>query len=109
MSCVNSFFSFFDREVELVGLGSVIRIYPQTYISWSEQAPGSLFHPCNESGIIDCDFLGPFWCNIKVDPERKVPCGLYKLLVGYVAHQMKEKIRFQKLFLSFLSEIFIDI
>ena len=38
--------------------------------SRSEQAPGSVFHPCDKSGKIDCDFLGPFWNNIKVDPER---------------------------------------
>ena len=38
--------------------------------SRSEQAPGSVFHPRDESGKIDCDFLRPFWCNIKVDPER---------------------------------------
>ena len=64
-----------------------------------------MFHPRDESGKNDCDFLGPFWCNIKVDPERKVPCGPYKLLVSYVAHQIKEKMRFQKYFSSFLSEI----
>ena len=55
-----------------------------------------MFHPRDESGKIDCDFPGPFWFNIKVDPERQVPCGPYKLLVGYVAHQMKEKIWFKK-------------
>ena len=38
--------------------------------SRSEQAAGSVFHPRDESGKIDCDFLRPFWCNIKVDPER---------------------------------------
>ena len=38
--------------------------------SMSEQAPGSVFHPRDESGEIDCDFLQPFWWNIKVDPER---------------------------------------
>ena len=37
--------------------------------SRSEQAPGSVFHPRDESGKIYCDFLGPFWCNIKVDPD----------------------------------------
>ena len=36
----------------------------------SEQAPGSVFHPRDESEKIDSDFLGPFWCHIKVDPER---------------------------------------
>ena len=61
------------------------------HISRSEQAPGSVFYPRDESGKIDCDFLGPFWCNIKVVPEKEVLSGSYKLLVSYVAHQMKEK------------------
>ena len=39
-------------------------------ISRSEQAPGSVFQPRDKSGKIDYDFLRPFWCNIKVDPER---------------------------------------
>ena len=38
--------------------------------SRSEPAPGSVFHPRDKSGKIDCDLLQPFWCNIKVDPER---------------------------------------
>ena len=38
--------------------------------SRSEQAPGSGFHPCDESNIIECDFLGHSWCNKKIDPER---------------------------------------
>ena len=42
----------------------------KSHISRSEQAPGSVFQPRDESGNIDCDFLRPFWCNIKVDPER---------------------------------------
>ena len=41
-----------------------------TLISRSEEAPESVFHPRDESGKINCDFLRPFWCNIKVDPER---------------------------------------
>ena len=64
--------------------------------SRSEQAPGSVYHPRDKSGKIYCDFLRPFWCNIKIDPERYVPCGPYKLLVSDVAHQMKKKIGFQK-------------
>ena len=36
----------------------------------SKQAPGSVFHPRDESGKIDCEILGPFWFNIKVDNER---------------------------------------
>ena len=27
-------------------------------------------HPRDKSEKNDCVFLGPFWCNIKVDPER---------------------------------------
>ena len=42
----------------------------QLAISRSEQAPGSVFHPHDESGKIECDFVQPFWCNIKVDLER---------------------------------------
>ena len=38
--------------------------------SRSEQAPGSVFHPRDENTKIDCGFLGPFWCNKKLDPER---------------------------------------
>ena len=37
--------------------------------SRSEEAPGSVFHPRDKNGKIDCNFLGPFWYNIKVDPE----------------------------------------
>ena len=37
--------------------------------SRSEQAPGSVFHPRDESGKNNCDLLLPFWCNIKGDPE----------------------------------------
>ena len=63
-------------------------------ISRSEQAPGSVFQPRDENEKIYLDFLGPSWCNKKVDPERYVPFGSYKPLVSYVADQMKEKIRF---------------
>ena len=35
--------------------------------SRSEQAPGSEFHPRDESEKIDCGFLGPSWCNKKVN------------------------------------------
>ena len=51
-------------------------------ISRSELAPGSVFHPHDKSEKNDCDFLGPSWCNIKVDPEMWVPCGSYKPLVS---------------------------
>ena len=37
--------------------------------SRSKEAPGSVFHPHDNSEKNLCDFLGPFWCNIKVDPE----------------------------------------
>ena len=40
------------------------------HISKSEQATGSVFHPRDESEQNYCDFLGPFWNNTKVDPER---------------------------------------
>ena len=40
------------------------------YKSRSEQAPESVFHPRDENTKIDCGFLGPFWCNKKLDPER---------------------------------------
>ena len=63
--------------------------------SRSEQAPGSVFHPHDINEKNYCDFLGPSWCNIKVDPETLIPFGSYKPLVSYVAHQMKEKIMFQ--------------
>ena len=39
-------------------------------ISRSKQAPGSGFHPREESDQIDCEFLGPSWCNTNVDTER---------------------------------------
>ena len=38
-------------------------------ISRSEQAPGSVFNPLDESEKNYCDFLEPSWRNIKVDPE----------------------------------------
>ena len=74
----------------------MFRPYLDMFISRSEQAPGSVSHPRGESGKIDYDYLWPFWCDMKVKPEIQVPCGPYKLLVSYEAHQMKEKIRFQK-------------
>ena len=40
------------------------------FISRSEQAQGSVFHHCDESWKNYCDFMGPSWCNIKVDPEK---------------------------------------
>ena len=69
--------------------------------SRSEQAPGSEFHPRDESEKIACDFLGPFWCNKKINPETYVPCGSYELLLSNVAHQMKEKLMIQNKFSHF--------
>ena len=59
--------------------------------SRSEQAPGSEFHPRDESEKNDFGFLGPSGSNKKVNPETYVPCGSYELLLSNVAHQMKEK------------------
>ena len=39
-------------------------------ISRSEQAPGSGFNPSDKSTKIDFCFLGPHWCNKKVDHEK---------------------------------------
>ena len=63
-----------------------------SYKSRSEQAPGSEFHPRDKSEKNDCGFLGPSWCNKKVNPETYVPCGSYELLLSNVAHQMKQKL-----------------
>ena len=60
------------------------------HTSRPEQAPGSRFHPHDESVKIDCGFLVPYWCNKNVGHERKVPCGSYDLLVSNIA-EMKEK------------------
>ena len=37
--------------------------------SRSELAPGSEFHPRDKSDKIDFGFLGPSWCNKKVNPD----------------------------------------
>ena len=50
---------------------------------------------------IDCGFLGPSWCNKKVNPETYVPCGSYELLLSNAAHQMKEKLKIQNNFSHF--------
>ena len=52
----------------------------QYYKSRSEQAPGSEFHPRDKSEKNDFGFLGPSWCNKKVNPETYVPCGSYELM-----------------------------
>ena len=73
--------------------------------SRSEQAPESEFHPREKSEKKDCGFLGPSWCNKKVNPETYVPCGSYELLLSNVAHQMKEKLTIQNRFSHFQSQI----
>ena len=69
-------------------------------ISRSEQAPGNEFHPCDKSDKKYSLFLGPSWCNKKVNPETYVPCGSYELLVSNVAHQMKEILMIQNILFS---------
>ena len=69
--------------------------------SRSEQAPGSEFHPRDESEKNDCGFLGSSWCKKKVNPETYVPCGSYELLLSNVAHQMKEKLTIKNKFSLF--------
>ena len=51
--------------------------------------------------------LGPFSWNKKLDPEIKVSCGSYELLVSNVAHQMVEKFMIQNKFSSLLGEILL--
>ena len=46
-------------------------------------------------------FLGPSWCNKKVNPETYVPCGSYELVLSNVAHHMKEKLPIQNKFSHF--------
>ena len=64
----------------------------QSLTSRPEQAPGSEFHPWEESDKNYCDFFGPSGCNKKVNPETYVHCGSFKMLVSNVAHQMKVKL-----------------
>ena len=66
--------------------------------SRSEQAPGREFHPCDK---IYCGFLGPSWCNKKINLDTYVPCGSYELLLSNVPHQRKEKITIQNNFSNF--------
>ena len=58
------------------------KVWVETSISRYEQAPGSGFHPRDESDKSDFEFLGPPWCNKKVGPEKYVSLGLYELLVS---------------------------
>ena len=48
----------------------VCAVQPHPYTSRSEQPPGIMFHPRDVSEKNHCNFFGPSWCNIKVDPER---------------------------------------
>ena len=66
-----------------------------------EQAAGSEFHPSDESDKIDCCFLGPSWCNKKIDPERWVPCGSFEVLVSNESHKMREAVIVKNKFSSF--------
>ena len=56
----------------------------------SEQAPGSGYHPGDESDKSFGGFLGPTGFNKKVNSERYVSFGSYELLVSNIAHQMNE-------------------
>ena len=69
--------------------------------SRSEQAPGSEFHPRDDSEKNDYCFLGHYWCSKKVNPETYVPCGSYELLLSNVAHQIKVKLTIQNKFSYF--------
>ena len=73
--------------------------------SRSEPAPGSEFHPRDESDKVDCGCVGPSWRNKKVNPETYVPFGSYELLLINLAHQMKDKLKIQNKFPHFLSLI----
>ena len=77
--------------------------------SRSEQAQGSEFHPRDKSEKNDYGFLGPSWCNKRVNPETYVPCGSYELLLSNVAHQIKEKLTIQKNVFPFVKSNFIKI
>ena len=70
-------------------------------ISRSEQAPGSEFHPRDESEKNYCGFLGPSWSNKKVNHVTYVPCGSFELLLSNVAYQMKEKLMNKNKFFFF--------
>ena len=61
------------------------------HISMSEQAPGSEFHPRNESEQVDCDFWDLLGAK-KVKYQNIGSCGSFELLVSNKAHQMKEKL-----------------
>ena len=64
--------------------------------SRSEHAPGS-----DKSEKNDCGFLGPSWCNKKVNLETYVPCGSYELWLSNVVHPMKEKLTIRNKFSHF--------
>ena len=82
-----------------------VNVKKWTFISRSEQAPGSEFHPRDKSEKNYGGFLGPSWCNKKVNPETYFPCRSYELLLTNVANQTKEKLTIQNDFSHFLSQI----
>ena len=63
-----------------------------------EQAPGSEFHPCDQSEKRIVGFWDLLGAIKKVNPEIYVPCGSYELLLSNVAHQMKEKLTIKNKF-----------
>ena len=69
--------------------------------SRSVQEPGSEFQPRDESDKNYCGFLGPSWCNKKVNPQTYVPCGSNELLLNNIAHQKKENLTIQNKFSIF--------
>ena len=50
----------------------IILITGVYFKSRSEKAPGSEFHPRDKSENNDFGFLGPSWCNKKLNPETYV-------------------------------------
>ena len=94
MKSVNPQFSLYGSKNECTRTDTVLFPFIPL-ISRSEQAPGSEFHPRDDSDKVDCDFLEPSWCKTNVNPETLVPCGSYELLVSNIAHQMKEKFMIQ--------------
>ena len=73
--------------------------------SRSEQAPGSGFHPRDKSEKNYSGFLGPPYCDKKVDLGRYVIFGAYDLSVTNVAHHIIEKLIILNKFTLFFSKI----
>ena len=89
------FFCFTEEEKHRYNIFNMRWLFHRFAVSRSEQAPGSEFHPRDESDKIDCGFLGPSLCNKKVN----------ELLVSNVAPQMKEIIMIENKLSFFFSEI----